>query len=246
MNKKIVLIIGGSGGIGSAATRCLLQDGAFVYSTYFRNKEPIERLREEFGNDCITFQQCDARQEREVKATIDKVLEEYNKIDVVVFALTTPLRHKRILDLEWSDVYEHLEPQLKGMLFVMKSLREQIRSKHKTKFIVILTESCMGSPPKGFAHYVTSKYGAMGLSKAMAVELAQYGCTVNMICPGMVDTNLLKHLPPKLIEITAQQNPLKRIADPEDVANVVSFLASDKSDYLNGVSIPVNGGGVIQ
>jgi 3-oxoacyl-[acyl-carrier protein] reductase len=85
----------------------------------------------------------------------------------------------------------------------------------------------------------------MGFAKTMAVELAQYGCTVNSISPGMVDTALLKDMPHKLIELTAHNNPLKRIASPEDISNVVSFLASDETDYLNGVNIPVNGGGVI-
>ena len=245
MSKKTALIIGGSGGIGSAAAKRLLHDGMRVCATYFHNKEISARLQKEIGKDRILLYECDARKESDVKTTIEKILENYKKIDVVVFAATIPLKHKRILDLEWSDVYDHIELQLKAMLFVMKSLREQIRSKHKTKFIVILTEICIGSPPKGFADYVTSKYGAMGLSKAMAVELAQYGSTVNIISPGMVDTTLLKNMPPKLIEITAHNNPLKRIATTVDIANVVSFLASDESDYLNGVNILVNGGGVI-
>lgn len=245
MNKKVALIIGGSGGIGDAAAKHLLKDGMQVCSTYFQNKGSIDRLQSEFGENSISSYGCDVREESNVKTTIEQILEKFKKIDVVVFAASIPLKHKRILDLEWNDVYEHVELQLKAMLFVMKFLREQIRSKHKTKFIVLSTEACIGAPPKGLAHYVTAKYGAMGFSKAMAVELVQYGCTVNMISPGMVDTALLKDMPHKLIEMTAHNNPLKRIASPDDIASVVSFLASDEADYLNGVNIPVNGGGVI-
>jgi len=245
MENKIALIIGGSGGIGAAAARRLLKDGLHVCSTYFQDSESIDSLQREFGADSILAYGCDFREEKNVKLTIENILEKFKKIDVIVITVTIPLRHKRIIDLEWNDVYEHVELQLKAILYVMKSLRKQICSKYKTKFIIISSESCIGTPPKGFAHYVTAKCGAMGLSKAMAVELAQYGCTVNLISPGMVDTALHKDTPRKLIEITVHNNPLKRIALPEDIANVVSFLASDEADYLNGVNIPVNGGGVI-
>jgi len=246
MNNKVALIIGGSGGIGIAATKRLFHDGMQVCSTYYRNKESIDSIQSELGKESVSSYRCDIRKESEVNTTIEKVLEKHKKVDVVIFAVASQLKHQRLLDIEWTDVYEHIELQLKAMLIVMKSLREQIRSKHKMKFIVVSTEFCMGAPPKGLAHYVTAKYGAIGLSKAMAVELVQYGCTVNMVSPGMVDTSLLKDVPPKLIEMTAHQNPMKRIARPEDIANVISFLASDKADYLNGINIPVNGGGVMQ
>ena len=124
-------------------------------------------------------------------------------------------------------------------------MNEQILRKHKIKFVILLTEACVGSPPKGLSHYVTSKYAAMGMAKTMAVELAQYNCTVNMVSPGMVETRLLDSLPSKLIEMTAYQNPLKRNAVPDDVSNVISFLASDQSHYINGANIVINGGSVM-
>ena len=131
------------------------------------------------------------------------------------------------------------------MLFVTKALNKQILKKYKTKFIVLTTEYCMATPPKGLSHYVTSKYAVMGMAKTMAVELAQYNCTVNMVSPGMVETRLLDSLPSKLIEMTAYQNPLKRNAVPDDVSNVISFLASDQSHYINGANIVINGGAVM-
>ena len=92
------------------------------------------------------------------------------------------------------------------------------------------------------SHYVQAKYSLLGLAKSMAVDLAKYNCTVNVISPGMVATPLIDQLPPKLVEITAEGNPLKRIALPADVAQVVVFLAGDVSDYLNGANLTVNGG----
>jgi NAD(P)-dependent dehydrogenase (short-subunit alcohol dehydrogenase family) len=79
----------------------------------------------------------------------------------------------------------------------------------------------------------------------MAVELAAFGSTVNCVSPGMVKTELLEHFPVRLVEATAAQNPLRRLATPEEVANVVGFLASSKAGYLNGVNLTVNGGSVM-
>jgi 3-oxoacyl-[acyl-carrier protein] reductase len=146
----------------------------------------------------------------------------------------------------WEDIQKHIDTQVKGFFFIIQSLKPLIKSKHKIKFIIILTEYCTGKPPSGLSHYITAKYSLMGFGKSMAVELAKYNSTVNMISPGMVTTNLIKGLPPKLIEMTAETNPLKRIANPQDVSNTVLFLCSDGSDYLNGVNILVNGGGMMQ
>jgi NAD(P)-dependent dehydrogenase (short-subunit alcohol dehydrogenase family) len=245
MSKKLALIIGGNGGIGSSAARKLIKDGMHVCLTYHNNRDQIDKIKAEFGDNDITEYQCNSLDSTETTKTISDIKNTFGNVDVVVFTLTSSLKNSRLLELEWRDYKEHFELQLKTMFHVTKALNEQICGKHKTKFIVLLTEYCIGSPPKGLSHYVTSKYAAMGMAKAMAVEFAQYGCTVNMISPGMVETPLLDSLPSKLIEITAYQNPMKRNAIPEDVSNAISFLASEQSDYLNGTNIVINGGGKI-
>jgi 3-oxoacyl-[acyl-carrier protein] reductase len=135
--------------------------------------------------------------------------------------------------------------QVKGFFYIVKQLMDQMKQKKKVKFIVISTEYCIGKPPAGLSDYITAKYGLLGLSKCMAVELAQYGSTVNIISPGMVETPLLKGVPSIFKEMNAEQNPFGRIATPKDVTGAILFLASDTSDYLNGTNITVNGGGVM-
>mgnify|MGYP001614193427 FL=1 len=120
-----------------------------------------------------------------------------------------------------------------------------IKKQSRTKIVVLLTECCFGQPPNGMADYVSAKYALEGFSKSLAVELARYNCTVNMVSPGVMKTPLTAMLPDKLFELLAMQNPLKKLATPDDVAGVVEFLISDAADYLNGVNIPVNGGGVM-
>jgi 3-oxoacyl-[acyl-carrier protein] reductase len=242
--KKVALVIGGNGGIGYSISKRLINDGLRVCATYFNNKNNIESL-EKYGEDIFLNYKCDVRSEVEVNDVIDNIILKLRKIDVVVFTVSPSLNNKRILDLTWNDYSEQVELQIKSIFFFVKALGDLIKSKNRIRFIIILSEYCIGKPPKGLSHYVTAKYAAMGMAKTMATELAQYNCTVNMISPGMVDTRLLDGLPPKLIEITADQNPMKRIAIPEDVSNLVSFLSLNESDYLNAVHININGGGVM-
>lgn len=243
--QKIALVVGGSGGIGGAICKRLIEDGFFVCATYAHSGGKGELHRAEYDGKAVAWYQMDLLQDGAVDRTMGEIRAAHPRIDVVVFCPTLPIPHKSLLDCEWSDFEAHAKVQLKGMVGIVRNLSDQIRAKHRTKFVVLLTEYCIGKPPGGLAPYVVAKYGLMGFAKMMAVELARYNATVNMVSPGMVDTELLKTVPPKLIEMVAMQNPMNRIAKAEDVAEVVAFLSSDGADYLNGVNMTVNGGGVI-
>lgn len=244
MNNKVALVLGGSGGIGSEIVRSMISKNIKVCATYQQNKDDLEKLQK-LNEEKLSIYQMDLSDEASIKNAFDEIFKEYDKIDIVVFSATYPTKNKQILNMEWKDFQEHLDLQIKGSFYVIQNLKSQLEAKHKTKFIIILTEYCIGKPPAGLSHYVSAKYCLMGFAKSMAIELANYNCTVNMVSPGMVDTDLISNLPPKLIEMTSESNPLKRIATAKDVANVVLFLSSGDSDYLNGVNITVNGGGVM-
>ena len=237
---KTALVVGGSGAIGSAAVSTLVQDGFKVWATYFQDKTQADQAAAN-----ISFVPMDCTQETSVKTGMEKILSAAKALDVIVFSVTPPLKYSAFLNASWESYQLHFNTQVKGLFLIAKNLRAQIQSNHKTKMIIILTEFCVSKPAAGVSDYATSKYALLGLSKVLAVELSKYQTTVNMISPGMTETDLLSHLPPKAIELAAMNNPLKRIALPQDVANAVSFLASEKSDYLNGTNILVNGGGVM-
>jgi len=243
MEDKTALVIGANGGIGLETSRMLLANGMKVCATYHSNKTDLEQIENSKMN--LYLYQMDLLQENSVKSALHEMIKDHRKIDVIVYSVSNSIKNKSIMNMQWKDIQEHLDLQLKGIFYVVQSLKDQIQAKHKTKFIILLTEYCIGKPPLGIAHYVTTKYALMGFAKSMASELAKYNCTVNMVSPGMVATNLLSNLPPKLVEMTAENNPLKRIAVPKDVANVVLFLSRNESDYLNGVNITVNGGGIM-
>lgn len=244
MTKKIALVVGGSGGIGMEIVRSLAADAFHVCFTYRHKTDKTEALQESCKASVAGY--CmDLADETTVKAALDRIQEDSGDIDVLVFSVTPPVLNKNILKAAWEDYAEHWNLQVKGLFFIVQNLKERILKKKPLKFILIGTEYCFGKPPAGLSHYVQAKYALLGLAKSMAVDLANYHCTVNLVSPGMVETSLLSTLPPKLIEITAATNPLKRIATPKDVANTVLFLASDGADYLNGVDITVNGGNIM-
>lgn len=241
--KKVAFVIGGTGGIGFECVKSLLNQNMKICFTYCNNKEKAQDFLISLKTEDVEMYCVDLTKEETIVRAIKEVIERNKKIDVVIHCATIPVTYKKIQNLEWNDFQRHIDVQTKGMLSIIKLLFPLIRKGHTIKFIVILTESCTGKPPNCLSHYVTAKYSLMGFSKSMAVELARYHCTFNMISPGMTKTGLISNFPPKLIEITASNNPMKRIAEPKDVANVVVFLASQDSDYLNGVNIAVNGGG---
>lgn len=229
-NGKSVLVVGGSGGIGRAVIRCLAADGLAVAATY-RSHQP-----EDSANP--TWHELDVTDSN----AVIRLVHHLPPSDVIVYAPTAPTAHHPIAKLDWKAMQAHHDVQVKGFFNLVKAIQPQLKDR-PAHFIIILTEYCLGQPPAGLADYVSAKYALMGLAKTMAVELGKYGSRVNMVSPGMTQTELLAELPVKLVELTAAQNPLGRIARPEDVAAVVSFLASDGASYLNGVNIPVNGGG---
>ena len=240
---KTAIVIGGSGGIGMASAKGLSKNGFRICITS-RDENKAKQMLKEHKLPADLYK-LNARDEKSVSDCISAAIKKYGSLDVVIYSVSAKLTNKKISDLQWHEFQEHMDAQLKGFFAVVKSMWQQVLAKRKTKFIVMLSEACIGKPPLGLSHYVAAKYSLMGFTKSMAVELSKYNCTFNMISPGMVDTNLISGMPSKLAEIVAASNPMKRIATPEDVAKVVVFLASEESDYLNGVNILVNGGSVM-
>jgi 3-oxoacyl-[acyl-carrier protein] reductase len=242
-NYKTALVIGGNGGIGSSSVVKLLDDGFNVVASYNNNKHRLEKIiQNPQYQERLKLINLDAASDEDMKSKINELIGLYGSLDIVVFSISEEYRNIRIFNLQWESLSNQLTNQLKSLHNLYSSMSDQIKSNVKTKFIVLLSEVCFGSPPKGFSHYVTAKYALLGFAKSLAMELSAYNSTVNMISPGMVETDLLSNMPRKLIEMNASQNPLGRNGSPEDIASLISFLASDKADYLNGINIPVNGG----
>lgn len=245
MRNRTALVIGASGGIGRAVTARLLRDEWFVCATYAHEGDRAAALCTAIAGASAQAYALDVTDAAGTERVLAEIVREHPDIRAVVFAPSAPLPRAPLLETAWGAFDEHLTVQVRGLIAVLRGLREHIRTVGGIAFVVVTSELTVGAPPAQRAPYVVAKHALMGLAKCMAVELAQYGCRTNIVLPGLVATDLTADMPRKLFELEAAQNPLKRIATPEDVAGTVAFLTSDDAKYLNGVQVTVNGGSSI-
>jgi 3-oxoacyl-[acyl-carrier protein] reductase len=238
-----VLVIGGTGGIGSATCLQLAKDGFNVAIHYHKNKKKAESLKKsiiKFGQKAvlITGDLYNKSDVEEIKIQSERII---GRISVVVNCATIPVPSKEFFNIVWEDMTSYYNSDIKISFNLLKVFTEDWVDNKFGKFIG-LTTLATEKPNSEWLPYITSKSALSGFVKALAFELAPKGIRLNLVSPGMVDTALIADIPEKSRLIYAAQTPLRVLAEPEDIANTIAFLASDKSNYLTGETIRVNGG----
>lgn len=246
-SKKIALVIGGTGGVGKATCLKLAKDGFHIAVHYYQNKELAKSIKDEIVSQgqkaiCVTADITDNLQVREM---VDNIVQNYETISVVVNCSTISIPNIKFEDTEWELIQKYIDIIVKGNFNVLKYVVPIMEKNKHGKIITITMQAAECLPVAQWLPYITGKSALSGFSKALAVELAPKGIRVNMISPGLTDTDLIADIPEKERLIIASKTPLRRIAKPEDVANAISFLASEKSDFITGETIRVNGGQVM-
>lgn len=247
LKDKVILITGSSRGIGAATAQLLARNGATVIINYNKNTEKARSILRQvkgFSPSSVAIK-ADVSKKSEVQKMFNRISKDFKKIDVVVNNASAPIRYRSFSDTRWKDFQNHLKVCLCGPLNVIQGVLPFMMQNNKGKIINILSSCTMSSPPAKLIDYVSGKYALLGFSKSLAVELGPYGITVNCISPGITETDMVSYLPKKLKEIIAYQTPLKRLAQPMDIAGVITLLCSDVSDYITGANIPVCGGNVM-
>ena len=241
-HKKIALVVGASGGIGRATCLRLAREGFDVAVHYNRNDNSAKRVKEEveqIGQRSI-FVKADITENPEVKEMIEQVVRHFETITVLINCATIKVSNVRMESLVWEDIQKHLDINIKGSFNLLKQI-VPIMEKEKYGNIINLTTIEIESPSAQLTPYITAKSALNGFSKSLALELAPKGIRINMVSPGMTDTDLISDIPEKAKLLAEVKTPLKRLAKPEDVAEAIVFLAS-KSDFMTGETIRVNGG----
>ncbi len=223
---KIVLILGGTGGIGSSVANSFEENGAVVCRHSLNSGE----------------YKADLNSSEEKKNLIDKILNKYKKIDIVVNSISASVENKDFEKKTWSDFTKHLNLQLKASVETTQCILPTMKKHGSGKIINIGTVYVNGETPPGLSDYLTAKYALLGLTKSMAKELGKYNITVNCVSPSFIKNNFTKQYPEKLSEIITHQTPLGRLATEKDIAGTVLFLASEAADFITGENINVAGG----
>jgi 3-oxoacyl-[acyl-carrier protein] reductase len=241
-NKKAI-VIGGSGGIGSSVCLALAEEGYDIAIHYHKNissAQKISREISELKSKSHIFK-GDITNSIEIQSAIESAIDRLGGVSVLVNCATSAIPTIKFNDLLWEDFEIHLNNQIKGVFNAIKTVVPHMEQKNYGK-IINITSQAIETPSANWLPYITSKGALDGFSKALAYELGTKGIRLNMISPGMTDTDLISEFPERLKKITAAKTPLNRLASSHDIANAVVFLASHQSDFMCGETLRVNGG----
>jgi 3-oxoacyl-[acyl-carrier protein] reductase len=243
---KSTIVTGAGKGIGAAIAKRFALEGADVLVNYNSSKkqavEVADSLKE--GNKVrgkiIPFK-ADVAIARDRKALVTKALEEFGKIDVLVNNAGI-LISKNFLDVKEKDFDRVIGVNLKGVFFLCQEVAPVMQRQKEGKIINISSVSALAERSGlTYVDYVSSKAGVIGLTRSLAVNLGP-SIKVNAICPGTIETDIISWMPQKIKDSMAKESVLNRLGQPEDIANVALFLASDESNFMTGEIVTVAGG----
>jgi len=241
MKDKVAAITGASRGIGRSIALFLAGEGAKVVASA-RNSAELEKLVAEIkekGGEAIAVA-GDVAVTADADRLVDAAVAAYGRLDILVnnAGITRDGLLLRMKDEDWDAV---LNVNLKGA-FLCTRAAAKVMSKQRYGRIINISSVVGEMGNAGQANYCASKAGLLGLTKAVARELARRNVTVNAVTPGFIVTDMTEALPEKTREELASQIPLGRLGDAEDIAHAVLFLASDGAGYVTGQVLGVNGG----
>jgi NAD(P)-dependent dehydrogenase (short-subunit alcohol dehydrogenase family) len=239
LSGRVAIVTGAAGGIGSATTRALLASGASVVMADLR-PEPLEKLAAQLAIAGGKVLPCalDVSRKTEVDAMVGHTLEVFGRVDILInnagIAQTVS-----ILDLTEADWDRMMDVNLKSVLLCSQAVLPYMTAQGWGRIINMGSMAGKTGGRTIGANYVVSKAGVMALTKSLATYGSQYQVTVNALAPGIVDTELARAVPRG---DQSKQVPLGRLAQPEDVAQLIVFLASDAASYITGEIVDINGG----
>jgi 3-oxoacyl-[acyl-carrier protein] reductase len=241
LKDKVALITGASQGIGRDTALALAQAGAKV-AVAARNEEKLAALVSEIesGGGAALAVKMDVADAEQVKAGFKQVLDNFGRLDILVnnAAITRDGLSMRMKLDDWEAV---LKTNLTGAhLCIQQALSTMMRA--RAGRIINISSVVAQSGNAGQANYVAAKAGLIGLTKAVAIEIASRNVTVNAVAPGFIETPMTDVLPDKVKEELKTRIPLGRMGSPRDVAAAIVFLASDEAAYITGHVLNVNGG----
>ena len=254
MTGRVVFVTGGTRGIGAAISRSFAEQGAIVAAGYSRDDAHAKSLLnqlERHGVDAIVHQ-GNVGSSEDCRRTIAEVIEAHGRLDILVNNAGISI-DKTVLKMSDEDWYKVIAVNLSGAFFMSQAVLPHMIERGSGRIINI--SSLIGEIGNiGQANYAASKSGLFGLTKSLAREACfqlqrsdklhedSIGVTVNAVSPGFVATEMLEHIPEKVLERIKAQIPVGRLGRPDEIARVVHFLASDHASFITGAVWDVNGG----
>lgn len=249
LQNKVVLITGAAGGIGSAAAKAFAKEGAKL-ALVDLNEDTLKKAVEGIGATDILLITVDVTKEEQVKNYVDKTVEKYGRIDVFInnagvngaYATITDQSDKNlqfVMGVNFFGAYY-------GLKYVLRVMKEQ-----KSGAVVNTASNGGWLGAEGMSVYVASKHAVVGLTKSAALEMAPYGVRVNAVAPGATNTDMMRRIEKNAFgeekmeeaqKAFASAVPMGRYATPEEIADLMVFLGSEKSNFIDGTIVRIDGG----
>jgi 3-oxoacyl-[acyl-carrier protein] reductase len=244
---RVALVTGGTGGIGEAICRRLAADGFAVAINYHRNatraQQIVEAIRTDGGQAVAV--EADISTAAGVAQLVARASGALGPIGVLVNNASPRINPKPLADIGWDDIQTQLDVQLRGAFLLTQQCAAAMTGHGGGRIVNITSQATRGTPTPHWTAYAVAKAALATFSRQIAVELGPAGITVNCVAPGMTETALIGDIPQKQQMVIGRQTPLRRLAQPDDIAAAVAYLASDDARFVTGHTLEVNGGMVM-
>ena len=246
MSKRNALITGGARGIGAACAKELAAEGYRVFINYVNSSEVANKLADEIianGGEAFAVK-ADVRDQLQVEEMINNI-SQHGGVDALISNANMSFTSKPFLDQTWQEFSQKLNDEMFAA-YNTAQLAAKVMKEKQFGRLIFISSTLSEMPAPAFIAHGTAKGALDSFNKYLAQELGPYGITSNIVAPGLVETDATKEAPEEFKEMIRQHTPTQNIAQPEDVANTVRYLASEKSGHITGTYNPVCGGAYIQ
>ena len=237
---RVALVTGGARGMGRAIIELLASRGAQV-AVNDLDPEATAAAAHAIGNDSLAVA-GDVADPNRVRAIVDQVADHYGRLDVLVNNAGIAYHRSiyEITDEEWSRVFA---VNVQAVFTFIQAAIKPMAANGYGRVVNFSSTAGKNVSTVAGAHYTASKAAVLGITRASALELATHGITVNAVCPGMIDTQMIKDAwPQERIDAYIPSIPLQRMGQPSEVAELVAFLASERAGYITGAAMDITGG----
>lgn len=242
LKNKVALVTGAARGLGEAISRVLAKEGAQVAITDLDSKacQAVINSLESPANHLAT--QVNVTSKDSISEAMQKIQDKYSQPPSIIVNSAGITKDKYLLRMSEETFDQVIEVNLKGTYLLNQICATALKEQSLPGSIINISSIVGKTGNVGQANYTASKAGVIAFTKTAAKELGKYGIRVNCICPGFIQTAMTDAVPEHVQQMILFQIPLGHFGEPNDIAETVAFLASDKAKYINGAAIDVNGG----
>ena len=237
-----MLVTGGARGIGAATAKRFASEGAAVVVADF-DEGAAQETAAEIGGQAV---RCDVTRREDVEAAVETAVSRGGSLDVLVTCAGI-IRDNLLFKMTDDDWDAVIDTHLKGTFFAVRAAQKQMVEQKSGKIVLISSTSALGN--RGQTNYSAAKAGLQGMTKTLAIELGPYNVNVNCVAPGFIATAMTQQTADRIgvpferfMQAAAEQVPLRRVGQPEDVAGTIAYLCSDDAAYVSGQVVYVAGG----